>query len=700
MFRDFIEISLTTSVVILLLALLSPLLSKRYAAKWRHIAWLAIALRLLFPMHFTLPEAPVRLPVFTDVTLLSFTAENPMPEQSSPAEIEITSKDIIPGSSPATVTKVIWATGAALFLLWHFAAYLLFRRRIRPWCTPYMQGKPPVMRCKAINTPMQIGFVRPVILIPDRPYNEEELQIVLTHERAHYRRKDVWYKLLLVIVNALHWFNPAVYLMTHLANRDLELACDDIVVHNQDMAFRKLYSATILQVGHHKDSVSLSTCFQGTKKDMKKRFSNILHTGKRKVGILFVSVVLVVSILLAACVTWNDEPYLYEDKALGFSLEIPAEWEGKYGIEKNGESISFYHLQIREKYQNGMGNLFTIQRMEGNLNEEDIESPSGCRVIAQANGFTYALFIPSDVQYPVWENSNAENLSAEYISMEKQVSEIADSAKTFTPDGTAPESDLTRLYAMRNTDISEARPIMEMAKRVGLPVNSIDFFDDTQSITINYKVEMRSDYRFFSYQNFEKTMAVIFALVPNAKEIRMLVFDDYGDKNIPDTSFMGVYCHRDLMWERSGMEEFTADMIADAAKTPESFTTYMEKVENLKSLSPYYPDGNAQATARYSQLTREEEFIGNSLLTQKVTVTAKMTFEETLLELLPETAFLQNYIDKELDFQTFVVRNFTNGDTHSRIFVFDGNHLVMSGVLKNGDRDAVLLFQRLKAWEV
>ena len=55
------EVTLTMSAVILLLLLLGPLLSRRYSIRWRYWAWLAVAVRLLIPVNFSLPEAPVRL---------------------------------------------------------------------------------------------------------------------------------------------------------------------------------------------------------------------------------------------------------------------------------------------------------------------------------------------------------------------------------------------------------------------------------------------------------------------------------------------------------------------------------------------------------------------------------------------------------------------------------------------------------------
>jgi len=64
---------------------------------------------------------------------------------------------------------------------------------------------------------------------------------------VHYKRHDLWYKLLLIIANGMHWFNPIVYIMVKKANRDLEHACDDDVVKNEELEYRKDYSRVILE---------------------------------------------------------------------------------------------------------------------------------------------------------------------------------------------------------------------------------------------------------------------------------------------------------------------------------------------------------------------------------------------------------------------------------------------------------------------
>ncbi|WP_243626520.1 M56 family metallopeptidase, partial [Candidatus Cryosericum septentrionale] len=70
--------------------------------------------------------------------------------------------------------------------------------------------------------------------------------MILKHELVHYKRGDIWYKLLMICANAVHWFNPLVYLVVTASNQDLEMSSDSAVIQNADAVFRKRYSEAIL----------------------------------------------------------------------------------------------------------------------------------------------------------------------------------------------------------------------------------------------------------------------------------------------------------------------------------------------------------------------------------------------------------------------------------------------------------------------
>ncbi len=315
MFYSIFSVSLAMSAIILILIIVSPFINKHYSASWCYFAWLFVALRLVFPFEISLPDAPVQLPAPTTVVIGNNSGlpssvtdgifEMPNHQIHSPTGYKPVNYALADKGKSVSIHElllIIWSVGVATFFLYHVISYMIFIIRIKKSCVPSnISSRLTVMKCRRIATPMLVGFFRPVILIPDASYTHEELNVILSHEITHFKRGDLWYKLLLVIVNSLHWFNPFVYAMVHYANIDLELSCDNIVVKNKDMAFRKTYSATILNSTHREKSTALSTYFGGGKKSLKSlksRIANILDMSKKKKGI-FAGIILAICTLSA-----------------------------------------------------------------------------------------------------------------------------------------------------------------------------------------------------------------------------------------------------------------------------------------------------------------------------------------------------------------------------------------------------------------
>jgi len=269
-------ISLSMSAVILILFIISPILNKRYSAKWRYFVWLILAVRLIIPFKVEFGKAPVNLPAPQNQTVVFRTEGIPFAIVENRDNISPSSADYAPVITIKELIGAIWGIGAIIFLLYHILSYILFKRKIMPYCNTVntdilqeitadmkIKSSPKLFKCGKIASPMMIGFIRPVILLSDADYSDNELRIILKHELTHYKRCDLWYKLLLVIANSVHWFNPLIYLMARRANRDLEYSCDDAVIKNCDMNYRKTYSMAILKAMKKGETTTFSTYLGG-----------------------------------------------------------------------------------------------------------------------------------------------------------------------------------------------------------------------------------------------------------------------------------------------------------------------------------------------------------------------------------------------------------------------------------------------------
>ncbi len=161
-----------------------------------------------------------------------------------------------------------------------------------------------VMEYDEAGSPMIIGFIKPVLVLPKEQYDSDDLFFILKHEMVHLKRGDVYLKLLFVTANAVHWFNPIIWIMQKEAVIDMELSCDERVTKGSSFALRKAYTETLLSMLHKQCAkrTVLSTQFYGGKKIMKKRFKNILIKNRKKNGISVLICTVALSITLGMTV--------------------------------------------------------------------------------------------------------------------------------------------------------------------------------------------------------------------------------------------------------------------------------------------------------------------------------------------------------------------------------------------------------------
>lgn len=342
---NLLKTSLLGSLAILAMLVLKPLWRERYRAKTRCWLWLALAVFLLLPVDFSVKNAPVQaappkdytLFVGTDKTTIQSTDNlfGDMAEKSgqSPAAVRdtIIQRPVTNPEQKTTryipVTTILfygYLAGAAAFLLYQGVSYALFRRTVRRWkrdvaCADYAAmlsdtardlgvSAPEMIVCEAISTPAVTGLLRPRLLLPHERYDVQELRYILRHELCHLKRRDMLLKLVLLAANAMHWFNPVVYLMLRQADEDIELACDSAATDGLELPERAAYSRTLLAaVQSSVRALPATTCFGGTVERLKRRITNVLGAQKKR-GLGIVALVLALTLTAGCAVSWGEGP--------------------------------------------------------------------------------------------------------------------------------------------------------------------------------------------------------------------------------------------------------------------------------------------------------------------------------------------------------------------------------------------------------
>lgn len=139
--------------------------------------------------------------------------------------------------------RLIWYSGTILILLHDVIQYVKIARYFggmpvqRNSKAAQIAGaiwngrkKPDIIQTAAVRTPCCFGILRKKIMIPDKPYTDEQLNFILLHECSHLKNNDLLVKNLIHILCALYWWNPCVYLLKKDLNQSLEIQCDAMVV--------------------------------------------------------------------------------------------------------------------------------------------------------------------------------------------------------------------------------------------------------------------------------------------------------------------------------------------------------------------------------------------------------------------------------------------------------------------------------------
>ena len=336
-FLSILGISVSIGLIVIGLIFLTPFLNKRYAAKWKYLIWIFLALRLLIPFSGAngqdVMDRMSQLKVGTNSESEENDANNPtdtaMPYRGIVVEIPAQMTTPIKASSEKStaditmldIVTLVWIIGSLIFIFVHLISYSHYKRQVlkngkmiketrilsqifRLKRELHISRTVCVMEYDEAESPMIIGFIKPVLVLPKEQYNSEDLFFILKHELVHFKRGDVYLKLLFVTANAVHWFNPIIWIMQKEAVIDMELSCDERVTQGTSFALRKAYTETLLSMLHKQcvRKTVLSTQFYGGKKIMKKRFKNILIRNRKKNGISILICAVVLSITLGMLV--------------------------------------------------------------------------------------------------------------------------------------------------------------------------------------------------------------------------------------------------------------------------------------------------------------------------------------------------------------------------------------------------------------
>ena len=272
------SMSFYASFAILAVTVLRRFLKHKLPKKTFIMLWAIVICRLLIPL-----SIPSRLSIWNIVGDSSPSIAQLLPGTTSErtsatvsiaapeaALMTITANesDLSPGRSPGyspaskPLLLCLYLLGVCLcslcFLLPHLRCRKLYNTALptenaflRQWIAAHpLRRSLFISQSDNLDTPLTYGIWNPVILLPGTTdwQNETQLSYILTHEYVHIRHFDALWKWVLVLTLAVHWFNPLVWIMYILVNRDLELYCDETVVHSCGENGKSDYAMTLVEL--------------------------------------------------------------------------------------------------------------------------------------------------------------------------------------------------------------------------------------------------------------------------------------------------------------------------------------------------------------------------------------------------------------------------------------------------------------------
>ena len=349
LFFAVIRLSVVGSTGYILLKLLAAVSGNRLSQSWRYHGIAAVTLLFVLPAHRLWAFIPVPRSAPSPAVLAGNDSELVF-LSGSPAGVDMLTPQPLPtaGIDWGTVLEraaVLWLWVAVSLVLWNVWRLLRYRRLIEQAGNKVnsrlqqiaveearlagIDGEIRLLASPLAQSPMLVGFFCPTILLPSEHLPDGNARFILAHELTHFRRKDLWKKLLFLMVRCAHWFNPIVYLLNRDFSRWLETSCDEQVVSSLDRDQRKEYGRLLIdyapasRYAGPKLYVSLASC----RYKLKRRISIMLNSDKKSRSLLglVLAVALVVGCLattaLAASVDNDNGTDDFALSALSFRVE-------------------------------------------------------------------------------------------------------------------------------------------------------------------------------------------------------------------------------------------------------------------------------------------------------------------------------------------------------------------------------------------
>lgn len=379
-FLKLLNLSITASWLILAVLVLRLVLKK--APKWVNCAlWAMVAVRLICPFSFesALSLIPSAETVPYDIAMRT----NPAIDSGISSVNKVINPVIADSFTPNPVASAnplqivipvvafLWLAGMIALLLYALISYIRLKKSVGASITI----RDNILACDEVRSPFILGILKPLIYVPSS-MSGETLGCVITHETAHLKRHDHWWKPLGYLLLAVYWFNPLCWVAYILLCRDIEMACDEKVIRGMDRNEKAAYSQALLDCSFPRKRIAACPLAFG-EVGVKERVKSVLNYKKPAFWIIVAAVV--ACIVVGVCFLTNPSDKSLSGK-LGVSMDM-AVAEYNYSSHSDGNFIATDYDVLRISKGKGKTTVYAwVYYAEYSFDGTDVKMESASHI--------------------------------------------------------------------------------------------------------------------------------------------------------------------------------------------------------------------------------------------------------------------------------------------------------------------------------
>ena len=328
-----LQMSFAGGILILAVIVIRALAINMLSKKTFNVLWGISVVRLMIP--FSIPSAFSVYSLMGSHTVEKGSQAIRVLQTGAAEQAASMSGSAANTANTVSVWAVVWAVGvlvcAVFFSIAYWKCQMEFQTSFpvdndftKNWLSVHQQRRRiSIRQSSRFSAPLTYGVLHPMILMPTstRWEDTDSLKYVLAHEYVHIRRFDSIRKLVMIAVLCVHWFNPLVWAMYILANRDIELSCDEAVVRLFGENTKAAYARALISMEETRSGLT-PLCNNFSKNAIEERIIAIMNIKKTTVFSLIMTGLIVVGTATMFATSANAQPQQAESVGQGSGTEI------------------------------------------------------------------------------------------------------------------------------------------------------------------------------------------------------------------------------------------------------------------------------------------------------------------------------------------------------------------------------------------